>query len=200
MMRSRSVSGRTPRKSSESTRRDQREVGFILLGEDRFAVYRQCELPMQAPGSEVCRFEAKGNHFVVYQVTDHRQLDAVAGDDLTARLTGRELEIAVLVAEGYATKNIAHKLTISEWTVATYLRRIFAKLDVESRAAMVYRCAPLINRVVDAKLSTGRLDRSAAQRPQLRAARAKADTRGEVHAGLGNIGRYAKSATSTETS
>jgi DNA-binding CsgD family transcriptional regulator len=55
----------------------------------------------------------------------------------------------VLVAQGCATKNIAYKLRISEWTVATYMRRIFAKLDVSSRAAMVYRCAPLIDRVSD---------------------------------------------------
>ena len=42
---------------------------------------------------------------------------------------GRELEIAVLVAQGCATKNIAYRLQISEWTVSTYLRRIFAKLE-----------------------------------------------------------------------
>ena len=36
------------------------------------------------------------------------------------------------------------KLHISEWTVSTHLRRIFAKLGVRSRAAMVYRCAPLV--------------------------------------------------------
>jgi len=65
--------------------------------------------------------------------------------DLVAQLTGRELQIAALVAAGDATKNIAHKLCISEWTVCTHLRRIFAKLNVDNRAAMVYRCAPIIN-------------------------------------------------------
>jgi DNA-binding CsgD family transcriptional regulator len=42
-----------------------------------------------------------------------------------------------MVAEGYPTKTIAAVLDISSWTVTTYLRRIFAKLDVRSRAAMV---------------------------------------------------------------
>jgi len=77
--------------------------------------------------------------------------------EVASRLTGRELEIAVLVAQGCATKNIAFKLRIREWTVATYLRRIFAKLDVSSRAEMVYRCAPLINRVADLTVTTKQL-------------------------------------------
>jgi DNA-binding CsgD family transcriptional regulator len=59
-------------------------------------------------------------------------------------LTGRELQIAAMIAQGDATKNVAYKLRISEWTVGTHLRRIFAKLGVDNRAAMVFRCASLI--------------------------------------------------------
>jgi DNA-binding CsgD family transcriptional regulator len=44
------------------------------------------------------------------------------------------------VAEGRANKQIAAELGISEWTVSTHLRRIYAKLDVDTRAAMVNRC------------------------------------------------------------
>lgn len=55
-------------------------------------------------------------------------------------LTGRELQIIILVAKGHVNKEIAHRLSISEWTVSTHMRRIFAKLGVDSRAAMVYRC------------------------------------------------------------
>lgn len=43
-------------------------------------------------------------------------------------LTKRELQIVMLVAEGQANKQVANQLHISEWTVATHLRRIFAKL------------------------------------------------------------------------
>jgi DNA-binding CsgD family transcriptional regulator len=42
-----------------------------------------------------------------------------------------------MVAKGYANKTIAAVLDISCWTVSTHLRRIFAKLGVGSRAAMV---------------------------------------------------------------
>jgi DNA-binding CsgD family transcriptional regulator len=52
-------------------------------------------------------------------------------------LSPREQEIARMVAQGYPNKTIASVLEISTWTVATYLRRIFAKLGVRSRAAMV---------------------------------------------------------------
>jgi DNA-binding CsgD family transcriptional regulator len=52
-------------------------------------------------------------------------------------LSPREREIVRLVARGYPNKTIAEILEISPWTVNTYLRRIFAKLDVTSRAEMV---------------------------------------------------------------
>jgi DNA-binding CsgD family transcriptional regulator len=64
--------------------------------------------------------------------------------ELADLLTERELEVATLVALGRPNKQIADKLHISEWTVSTHLRRIFAKLSVHSRAAMIYRCAALI--------------------------------------------------------
>jgi DNA-binding CsgD family transcriptional regulator len=59
-------------------------------------------------------------------------------------LTPRELQVVLLVASGHVNKEIADQLKISEWTVSTHLRRVFAKLGVESRAAMVYRCSELI--------------------------------------------------------
>jgi DNA-binding CsgD family transcriptional regulator len=52
-------------------------------------------------------------------------------------LSPRELEIARMVAKGYANKSIASVLDISSWTVSSHLRRIFSKLGVTSRAAMV---------------------------------------------------------------
>jgi DNA-binding CsgD family transcriptional regulator len=52
-------------------------------------------------------------------------------------LSPREQEIVRLVAEGLPNKCISAVLEISSWTVATHLRRVFAKLGVNSRAAMV---------------------------------------------------------------
>jgi DNA-binding CsgD family transcriptional regulator len=53
------------------------------------------------------------------------------------QLSPREQEIVRMVAKGHPNKVIADVLNISTWTVCTHLRRIFAKLGVGSRAAMV---------------------------------------------------------------
>lgn len=117
-----------------------RQVGRIELGDRQFVVTLASDLHSDAEHMQICRFELDGLRLIVIE-EGHKD---GAIDDVVARLTSRELEIAILVAQGHANKNIAYRLRISEWTVATYLRRIFAKLNVESRAAMVFRCAPLI--------------------------------------------------------
>jgi DNA-binding CsgD family transcriptional regulator len=60
-------------------------------------------------------------------------------EDAPPALSPREHEIARMVAKGYANKSIASVLDISSWTVSSHLRRIYAKLGVSSRAAMVAR-------------------------------------------------------------
>jgi DNA-binding CsgD family transcriptional regulator len=56
-----------------------------------------------------------------------------------AALSQRESQIVDLVAGGYSNKMIACALAISMSSVNTYLRRIFSKLSVSTRAAMVAR-------------------------------------------------------------
>jgi len=50
-----------------------------------------------------------------------------------SRLTGREREIAALVARGHKNKEIAQKLFITEQTVKNHLRTIYQKLGVPGR-------------------------------------------------------------------
>ncbi|WP_427157431.1 response regulator transcription factor [Aliinostoc sp. HNIBRCY26] len=52
-------------------------------------------------------------------------------------LSPREQAIAQLVAQGLPNKLIGIRLHISPWTVATHIRRIFVKLGVTSRTAMI---------------------------------------------------------------
>ena len=51
-------------------------------------------------------------------------------------LTKREIEIIRLVAHGYANKEIADKLCLSFHTVTTYRKKISAKLNIHSSAAL----------------------------------------------------------------
>jgi DNA-binding CsgD family transcriptional regulator len=90
--------------------------------------------------TDVGHCEINGKTYTVMKADPVLETD----QEITDILTERELEIATLVSLGRPNKQIADKLHISEWTVSTHLRRIFAKLGVHSRAAMVYRCAPLL--------------------------------------------------------
>jgi DNA-binding NarL/FixJ family response regulator len=51
-------------------------------------------------------------------------------------LTPREREVLQLMAEGYATKEVAHRLHVSVKTVETHRRQIMEKLDLHSVAEL----------------------------------------------------------------
>jgi DNA-binding CsgD family transcriptional regulator len=59
----------------------------------------------------------------------------------THRLTPRELQIANLVALGRTNSEIGHELWITENSVKQALKRMFRKLEVSSRAAMIAQLA-----------------------------------------------------------
>jgi len=58
-----------------------------------------------------------------------------AQESFHKNLTERELDVLALVAQGYGNKEIATKLFISTNTVKRHLKSIFAKLEVNTRAA-----------------------------------------------------------------
>ncbi|KUG02496.1 transcriptional regulator vpst [hydrocarbon metagenome] len=53
-------------------------------------------------------------------------------------LTKRERDIIILIAQGKTNQEIARQLYISENTVKTYIKRMFAKLGVKSRSELVF--------------------------------------------------------------
>lgn len=64
-------------------------------------------------------------------------------DGETVELSPREREVLELLARGYLYKEIAEMLKISVLTVNTYIRRIYEKLHVRSRAQAVAKYAHL---------------------------------------------------------
>lgn len=52
-------------------------------------------------------------------------------------LTPQEARVALLIAEGYAAKEVAVTLGVTVFTVRAHLRNIFAKIGVGRQAALV---------------------------------------------------------------
>ncbi len=94
------------------------------------------------------QFELDGNFYLIVKTQNPAHDTAEAEPSPIDLLTERELQVATLTASGRSNKQIANHLHISEWTVSAHLRRIFIKLNVDNRAAMAYRCAPLIQQTI----------------------------------------------------
>ena len=65
-----------------------------------------------------------------------RMTDAAAGGGRLDALTPREREIAELVAQGQANKQVAATLFLSEKTIEHHLSRVYAKVGVRSRTEL----------------------------------------------------------------
>jgi DNA-binding NarL/FixJ family response regulator len=70
-------------------------------------------------------------------VTAFRQ--APAAENESARLSPREEEVLKLLAKGFRSKEIAEQLQVGVGTINTYVRHIYEKLHVRSRAEAVAR-------------------------------------------------------------
>lgn len=95
------------------------------------------------PASKILPFSQETVHEVVYE----SKVDGISyylvrcqpTSKQLVSLSPREQAIAQLVAQGLPNKCIGKQLGISPWTVATHIRRIFQKLKVTSRSAMIAR-------------------------------------------------------------
>lgn len=56
---------------------------------------------------------------------------------LDVALSGRERQVLDHITRGYSVAEIAEGLQVSPWTVQTYVRRVYEKLGVRSKAAAV---------------------------------------------------------------
>ena len=76
-------------------------------------------------------------------VQSFRRTETGGTDGEAAELSQREREVLELLARGYLYKEIAEQLKISVQTVNTYIRRVYEKLHVRSRAQAVAKYAHL---------------------------------------------------------
>ena len=78
---------------------------------------------------------AKGERVVLTQRTQHAQLDpALEWPGRAIGLTERESELLSLLPTGMSNRELGSHLYVSENTIKTHLRRLYAKLGVRNRA------------------------------------------------------------------
>jgi DNA-binding CsgD family transcriptional regulator len=81
---------------------------------------------------------------IMFQQIDwlHRQGSNVAASDKVIDLSPRERQVMLLLLGGDSRKQVAAKLQLSEHTVADYLKEIYRKLGVSSRAELLAKFIP----------------------------------------------------------
>jgi DNA-binding NarL/FixJ family response regulator len=88
---------------------------------------------------ELAHFEIGQHRYALVLEAEAKEEPGVPRENLHDLLTNREMQIVQFVCLGYLTKQIADRLHLSEFTVRSYLKTIYCKLGVRSRAAMVFR-------------------------------------------------------------
>jgi len=124
-------------------------LGVIVLSMHDKAVYVKRAVELGANGyllksagkDELVRaigVVAKGGSYVQGELTGAILDRAISGEAAAGpRLSNREHEVLSRVARGEENKQIASALGISEATVKTYLKSVFERLEVHSRAEAV---------------------------------------------------------------
>ncbi|MEI7731606.1 MAG: response regulator transcription factor [Verrucomicrobiota bacterium] len=90
---------------------------------------------------DVLRGQSPVSSEVARKLIDRVQLQTSTLQPQTG-LSAREREILEFLAQGYPYKQIADSLAISINTVRTYVRRLYAKLEVPCRTHAVLKCRP----------------------------------------------------------
>jgi DNA-binding CsgD family transcriptional regulator len=119
---------------------EERVYGLIAPPPDRPAGFsRSADVELLGRGrgrlhSYSSRLPREGGALVTVLELDPEQPGKLAGP--LVALTPREREVAALVVDGLADREIAQRLYLSRHTVSQYVKRIYRKLGVDSRVAL----------------------------------------------------------------
>lgn len=98
--------------------------------------YEQAGELQRASGAEAAAEETEQRRLELLEETGAERVDATRFLAVAITLSGRELEIGQLVAEGLPNKEIAARLVLSVRTVESHMRRIIRKTGLSNRAAL----------------------------------------------------------------
>jgi DNA-binding NarL/FixJ family response regulator len=115
-------------------------VNALRAGVDSY-VKKDCSIEEVV---EALEETAQGSAFFCGQILDRIKKDSIDLDDANGpascdpiQLSNRELEVIVLISEGYTNVKIAERLFLSGHTVNTHRKNIMQKLGVNNTAALV---------------------------------------------------------------
>lgn len=124
-------------------------IGIFRQKEEGNFTFKDCEIINTVAGHIASNFynitkitELKKERQVLNNISNNNILlpdKENTGYNTKLNLTRRELEIIQLVDEGLNNNEIADRLYVSFHTVKTHLERIFNKLNVNNRTAMLYK-------------------------------------------------------------
>ena len=82
---------------------------------------------------------ADGRRYVGSDIAQQMALESMnGGASPFAELSARELEVAMMLAQGHTAQIIADRLKLSAKTVATYKYRLFEKLNIDNVVALAH--------------------------------------------------------------
>lgn len=85
---------------------------------------------------------ARGKRYLANGVAQHLALAGIGGEASPFDcLSPRELEVAMLLAQGMRQEEIAKRLSLSAKTVNTHKARLFEKLDIQDSIALARLCS-----------------------------------------------------------
>jgi DNA-binding CsgD family transcriptional regulator len=88
----------------------------------------------QPPGEHSCQF-----YYLLILNHVRKSGPANSASELQrSKLTGKEIDIARYICQGYTNKEISQRLCISKCTVATHVQHIFDKLGIERRSQLIH--------------------------------------------------------------
>jgi DNA-binding CsgD family transcriptional regulator len=103
-------------------------------GDDRFSRHVEVELAAGRTGFLSGVSSAEGDALIT--VLELQRGGCEISECTLAALTPREREVALRVVDGLGDREIAERLCLSPHTVRQYVKRIYRKLDVDSRVAL----------------------------------------------------------------
>ena len=85
---------------------------------------------------------ARGKRYLANGIAQHLALTGIGGDASPFdSVSPRELEVAMLLAQGLRQEDIAKRLSLSAKTVNTHKARLFEKLDIQDTVALARLCS-----------------------------------------------------------